>query len=212
MELTAFRVWVFALMRPLLWPANRVMVLIGPKTETERQSDKTDKLCKHCKASCLNSHPQTHICPSAAVCLVKSIFHIWTPIWVMRYCKTKMRRPALLGSVFLTGGKAEWSGSFPLADMLEGFKLFVVQSVSWQGVKLSDCAEMSNMSPCCSTSHLRRGGWGVILLLPFQKGQALYHWMGLLHYSLKKTKKTKHADMKWWITKDHICNRCSLYT
>lgn len=186
MELTAFRVWVFALMRPLPWPANRVMVLIGPKTETERQSDKTDKLCKHCKASRFNRHPQTHICPSAAVRLVKSIFHIWTPIWVMRYCKTKMCRPALLGSVFLAGGKAEWSGSFPLADMLEGFKLFVVWSVSWQGVKLSDCAQLSNMSPCCCTMSFKTWWIRSNLVAAFSKGPGTVSLNGIIAVYVKK--------------------------
>lgn len=32
-------------------------------------------------------------------------------------------------------------------------------------------AELSNASPCCSTSHRGRGGWEVILLLPFYRAR-----------------------------------------
>lgn len=41
---------LFMIIQPLPWPANWVMALMRPKTHTERQWDKADKLCKQLAA------------------------------------------------------------------------------------------------------------------------------------------------------------------
>lgn len=141
MKQTSLSVWVFTLMRPLLRPANRVMVLITPKTQRDGETELTN--CKHGKGLCAKK--TTH---KVAFSLLSDLSHLNLNLG------HEVLETTSLGCIFFAGGTAEWSGSSLWADMLDSLEIYVAESLSRQeGEAIRLHEELSNTPPCCSTSQ-----------------------------------------------------------
>lgn len=134
MKQTSLSVWVFTLMNPLLRPANRVMVLITPKTQRDAQTELTN--WKHGKG--LWAKKTTH---KVAFSLLSDLSHLNLNLGHEVLGTTSPRR------IFFAGGIAEWSGSSVQADMLDSLEIYVVKSSDGRRVKLSDSLRS------CPTRH-----------------------------------------------------------
>lgn len=169
MKQTSLSMWVFTLMRLLLRPANRVMVLLTAKTQ--RQNWQTVSTTK---GLCAKKTPHNHgfLLVAFSCWLLSDLSHLNLNLGHEVLGSTS------LGCIFFAGGIAEWSGSSLQADMLDSLEMYV-KSLSWQeGEAIRRRAELLNTPPCCFTSQRKWWKSSNPIAAFFWWGQTTYVCMG----------------------------------